>query len=108
MREGVGARVDNPAFMPLGRLWHILATAGRQRPDDPGVLVRQGDRGFIEPAPFDQALQPSAQTIVFSAAVFQHRARPVNQQGSQRPVAALADAQQNLLVAAAMLPGHHA
>lgn len=98
---------DNPIFMRLSRLTFIIASSCGHRPNNPCVLVCQGDSGLVEAASFDQALEPQTQGIAFIATVFQDSSCPVNQQGPQRPITALADAQQHLFVATAVLPGHH-
>jgi len=99
--------VDNPACIPLSRFRHILISTGCHRPDNPGVFVGQSDCGLVETTSLDQTFEPQAQGITFIAAVFQHRPCTVNQQGPQRPIAAFADAEQDLLVAATVLAGHH-
>ena len=78
---------------------------GQERPHDPGVLVRQGDRRHVLVAPCHQFAQPALRLCLVLGKA-DDGSRTVDHQGAQVSVATLADAQQGLFATTGMLPGY--
>jgi hypothetical protein len=57
-----------------------------------GILIRQGDHGFIHPAPRDQAAEPATEGIRFLPYLRHHRSRPMNQQLPEIAIPSFTDA----------------
>ena len=84
--------------------WPIVITAREHCPDDARVLVGQRHRRHIEAARELEPARPDAASVASALDPAQSGAGPVNEQGAQVAIAALADAEQHIMIAAGVLP----
>ena len=94
------------AVLPVARLLRstrsvVIALAlAQERPDDPGILVRQGHCGDVRVAPGFDLIDPDTAWVGLFRTRVEGRPGAMDQQGAQVRITSLADAAQALLAAA--------
>src|SRR5271163_18452 len=88
--------------------WAVGLLVGNQRPNYTCVLVGECDAGLCCSQPLLFVHDPEAALVDLALGSIDDRPGPVDQQGAQVGIAALADAEQPTLAAAGVLPGNQA
>ena len=83
----------------------VLGSPSQHRPDDPGILGRQGNSSHVVACSRFQGLGPAAFPVLLAGRQAQGRSRAVNQQGPQHHITSLTDGAKPGLAAAGVLLG---
>src|SRR5215510_5712224 len=96
-----GDSPTQPALLALGQIIGLVTR--QQRPDNPGIFVRDRDRRAVFAATLDQLPYPLAPSVRFAAHPAQRRPRAMDEEFAQRVIAPFAHPQQTLFPARRML-----
>src|SRR5262249_4625684 len=99
-----GDSPTQPALLALG--WLIGLVTRQQRPDNPGIFVRDRDRRAVFAAALDQLPHPLASSVRFAAHPAQRRPRAMDEEFAQIAIAPFTNTQQALLPSRRVLARH--